>query len=131
MGKIFKKYSLIGLSLLLVLSNFSYATQQMLCLMNDEDIKCECKCEVPSPSKTLVITDEDSPCCQRNTVELTNNNNLQSYNKELPSDITSYSPIITAGDFDSQSITASNQFSSQNEHVPKSEIPILISSLRI
>ena len=133
MIKKFKKYSLLSMSLLLVLSNFSFATQQMLCLMNEEDadIKCECMCEATAPSNQLIITDESAPCCQSNTIELQNNNNLQTYNKELPQDITSFSPSNTISDTGVQKIQSVNGFTSLADHVPRTEIPILISSLRI
>ena len=99
--------------------------------MNDEDIKCECKCETPETSNKLIITDEDSPCCQSNTIELTNNNNLQTYNKELPANITAFSPSIMIDDDNANQIFSSRSFTSLTDHIPKTEIPILISSLRI
>jgi len=117
---------------MLILSNFSFATQHMLCLMNeDNDVKCECKCDIPAPSNMLIITNEDSPCCQSNIIELSNNNNLQIYNKELPSDITSFSPSITVSDVEVTLNNINNPFSPLTNHVPRKSIPILISSLRI
>ena len=128
-----KKYSIFALSLLLVLSNFSFATQQMLCLMNDVDITCSCPMNEGSDSPGgLSIAAKDSPCCSNNTIELTNRNNLQIAGNELPKDITSFSAAFINLDleFDCNS-HFENSFTALKEHIPKAEIPILNSSLLI
>jgi hypothetical protein len=127
-----KKYTIFVLSLLLVLSNFSYATQQMLCLMSDDDVACECYCEKSEVSTGLIFTDANSPCCSKQTVELSNSNNLQTTANELPKDITSFSPLFVNIDLEiSYNAEYYNSFSALKDHIPKTEIPILISSLLI
>jgi len=131
------KYFIFIISLLLVLSNFSFATQQMLCLMNDDadadaDVKCDCTCAYNEISQGITISNNSSPCCSTKTNELSNINNLQITGNELPKDITSFSPLyinmLKDITFDSLiDIT----FSALKEHVPKAEIPILFSSLLI
>jgi len=98
---------------------------------DDSDIKCECKCETPASSNQLIITDGNLPCCQNNTIELSNNNNLQTYNKELPADITSFSPVYTISDIEVLLKDINNTFPSLTGHVTRTGIPIFISSLRI
>jgi len=101
--------------------------------MNDDDadVKCECKCETPASSNQLIITNVNSSCCQTSTIELSNNNNLQTYNKELPADVTTFSPVSTIIDLEPQFNSLNNPITSQTDHVPRAGIPILISSLRI
>ena len=119
--------------MLLVLSNFSYATQQMLCLMSEEtDIGCDCTCEQNDLSSGVILTNDSSPCCANTTNELSNTNNLQLTGNELPKDITSFATLynnhvkdITFNSF------FDNSFSALKEHIPKTDIPILISSLLI
>jgi hypothetical protein len=105
----------------------------MFCLMNDDaaDVKCECKCEAPAPSNQLIITSENSSCCQKSTIELSNSNNLQTYNKELPSDITSFSPVSFVIDSETLFNYSNSPFLSLDDQVPRAGIPILVSSLRI
>lgn len=128
-----KKYSIFALSAFLIMSNFSFATQQMLCWMNlDEDVECECTCTHSDISAGLTISDKDTPCCTHKTIELTNTNNLQTNSIELPKDITSFPPSIVGPDSGFQNISViENSFNSLRDHVPKSEIPILFSSLLI
>ncbi|HEY3249865.1 MAG TPA: hypothetical protein VGK25_01995 [Ignavibacteria bacterium] len=126
-----KKYWLFILSLLLILSNFSYATQQMLCLMSDgdSDIKCECSHQRQNNVSGLTISRHASPCCSSKTVELSNSNNLQTTSFELPKDVSSFSPLYIATDRE-----VSNNFKFEvnhtglKDHVPRTEIPILVSS---
>ena len=120
--------------MLLVLSNFSFATQQMLCLMSDDaDIKCDCTCVDNDITSGVSISGDSSPCCSTKTNEISNTNNLQITGNELPKDITSFNPIYLNLDKDiSFNSLVNNSFSaSLKEHIPKAEIPILISSLLI
>lgn len=128
-----KKYSIFTLSMLLVLSNFSFATQQMLCLMNDDDVTCTCQMnEKADNSNELAFTVKDSPCCSNKVIELTNSNNLQTTENKLPKDITSFSPIYINYDSDiTYNYIYDNSFTSLKEHIPKAEIPILNSTLLI
>lgn len=127
-----KKYGLFVLSLLLIFSNFSYATQQMLCLMNDDDtdIKCDCMHKSNKYKDELTISSKTTPCCSSKTVELSNNNNLQKTGTELPKDISSFSPLYISLDTEvSSSLKFEVSHTGLKDHVPRTEIPILISSL--
>ena len=53
------------------MSNFSFAAQQMLCLMSDDDISCNCNMsEQTDNNNELAFAVKDSPCCSYKTIEL-------------------------------------------------------------
>jgi len=98
----------------------------------NEDIDCECTCEENDFPSGLIITDVSSPCCSTRTHELSNTNNLQITSIELPKDITSFPPLFINRNLDHIYCNAfDNSYTAAKEHVPKAEIPILISSLLI
>jgi len=117
---------------MLVLSNFSYASQLMFCGMTGEVSKCECKHESPISGKSLSIGKDKSRCCTHQINELTNSNLLSIVKTELPKDINSFGPLWLnlTQDLEVQNISFTC-LSIDKSHIPKSDIPILISSLLI
>jgi hypothetical protein len=105
----------------------------MLCSMMDDDdadTKCDCIHKTQGYSDELTISGKSSPCCSSKTTELTNNNNLQTAGSELPKDIASFSPLFINTDFGfSSNYTFIINHTDLKDHVPRTEIPILISSL--
>jgi hypothetical protein len=85
--KIVKKYLISGLSLLLVLSNFSFATQLMFCQMNDNAQVCECIHDKSIQHSGISISKVINKCCTEETTELSNTNSLLTFKTELPQDI--------------------------------------------
>ena len=104
----------------------------MICAMKDSDAPCGCKHKPHQPAKVLSYARESSECCSEGTVELANSNLLSTVKTELPVDITSFTPAVSNIEND-LSLTSNNNFLyiSLVEHVPKDDIPILISSLLI
>lgn len=133
MIKRINKYFIILVSALLVLSNFSFATQQMLCSMNMDNMQCSCQVgeNNDNPGGINYKNDRQS-CCEKNILELNNTNNLQTNGSELPKNINNLTPEI----FNFHSIYSLNSaqlyaYIPVTEHVPRADIPILISSLLI
>jgi hypothetical protein len=132
LNRLFNKYFLAVLSLVLVFSNFSYATQLMFCGMTGEASKCECRHNSPAPAKDLSIGKDKTKCCTHQVSELSNSNQLLTVKTELPKDINAFSPMLLslAQDLDVQSISFTS-LSADKAHIPKSDIPVLTSSLLI
>ncbi len=105
----------------------------MLCLMNDDDVTCSCPLNEGSDNpRELAFAEKDSPCCSNRVIELTNSNNLQTTENELPKDINSFSPVYINHDLDiTYNYIFDNSFTALKDHIPKAEIPILNSSLLI
>ena len=105
----------------------------MLCSMmnnDDADIKCDCIHKTQGYSDELTITGKSSPCCSSKTTELSNNNNLQTVGSELPKDITSFPPVYINTDTEVlNNFNFAVNHTDLKDHVPRTEIPILISSL--
>ena len=100
--------------------------------MGSDDAPCCCKHHKSSPAKELSVASESSACCGEGTIELANSNLLTTVKTEVPADITNFSPqniFIENITFNYNNISFS--YIAQIEHVPKSDIPILISSLLI
>src|SRR4030095_520575 len=132
MRNFFTKYFVVILSLLLVLSNFSFATSLMICGMSDEITKCECKHDTQPPLKGIGYSKEKSSCCDNETTELSNSNTLSIVKTDLPKDITLF--VLIAFDFHNDLSLQYNRpvhSSADKEHVPKQNLPVLISSLLI
>ena len=128
----FKKYFLTSLAFMLIFSNFSYATTYMICSMGKDDAPCCCKHKSSSPAKELTITSEKTICCGEGRIELANTNLLSTVKIEVPADITSFSPeLINTNNLILIDNNISFSYIAQIEHVPKSDIPILTSSLLI
>lgn len=132
MLKLIKKYFVTILSIMLILSNFSYTTHLMLCGMSKDAMICECNHENAEQNNDLTYTNENNKCCTDEITELKNINILSTVKIDLPKDINFFGALI---------LNLSNNVTFQNnvfvlsgidkEHVPKSDIPILISSLLI
>ena len=132
MKKVIRKYFLTSLALLLVLSNFSFATTYMLCSMGGEKSSCCCNHHKTKHIAGLSISKVKSSCCNEGTVELSNSNLLSTVKTEQPQDISVFSTIFA--DNNSSQLYSANynfQLTAIKNHVPKSDIPILISSLLI
>jgi hypothetical protein len=132
LNRFFNKYFLAGLSLMLILSNFSYASQLMFCGMTGEISKCECKHDSSQPEKNLSIGKDKSKCCSHQVNELTNSNLLSTVKTELLNDINAFGPsafsLVIDLDMQKDSFT---QLSTDKAHIPKLDIPVLTSSLLI
>ena len=132
MNKVIRKYFLTSLALLLVLSNFSFATTYMLCNMGGEKSSCCCNHNKAQHHSGLTISKVKSSCCNEGTVELSNSNLLSTVKTEQPQDISSFSTIYF--DNNAPQLHSANynfKIAAVKDHVPKSDIPILISSLLI
>lgn len=130
--KAFNKYFVVSLSLMLILSNFSFATQLMICEMMGDTNVCECTHNDYQKVDVLSFTQERSKCCNEETTELSNTNTLLSINNELNHNI--YTNVAL---FFNTSITLDHNFNSlvlyshDKSHFPKLDIPIFTSSLLI
>ena len=128
-----KKYFITYLSLVLILSNFSFATTLMLCKMSGKQISCTCSHNQTDSPKGIAFSKIKNPCCDEKTIELSNSNTLTTVKNDLTGNFLALIDVINAGGNASglNIINASrinNQFS---YHPPNSEIPILHSSLLI
>ncbi len=117
---------------MLVLSNFSYASQLMFCGMTGEISKCECRHDSPAPAKNLSIGKDKAKCCSQKVNELTNSNLLSTVKTELPKDINVFGPLSLnlAHDLDIQNISFTSLIIDK-AHIPKLDILIFTSSLLI
>lgn len=132
MKKSFSKYFVISLSMLLILSNFSYATNLMLCAMSDDATDCQCSHNESKLPDELSYKKEKSGCCTNEITVLSNSNLLSTVKFELPNDINSFSALILDLKQDSELYTSSFLNSAiDKSHLPKLDIPILTSSLLI
>jgi hypothetical protein len=130
--KSFSKYFVVSLSLLLILSNFSYATHLMLCAMSDDATVCECSHNDGNLPDELSYKKEKSGCCTSEISELTNSNLLTTVKFELPNNINSFSALILDLNRNSELYAGSFLNSAiDKSHLPKLDIPILTSSLLI
>ena len=100
--------------------------------MSNDDAPCCCKHESSKPAKELSFTMEKSDCCGEGRIELANTNLLSTVKIEVPADITSFSPeLINTNNLTLTDNNISFSYIAQIEHVPKSDIPLLTSSLLI
>jgi len=127
-----KKYFITYLSLVLVLSNFSFATTLVLCEMDGGNHQCACSNSNDTGKYGLAIRSVTPSCCETKIVELTNSNILEVIHN------TPVNPLVhidfinnDAGDMFSVSSQARNLRYDLSFHPPNSEIPILNSSLLI
>ena len=127
-----KKYFITYLALVLILSNFSFATTLAFCKMNSDNTVCACSHSNGTEKSELALNSILNTCCETKIVELSNSNILEIINSYSVNTLIK-AQIINA---DNYSITGSlsnvtriyNEFS---YHPPNSEIPILNSSLLI
>jgi len=127
-----KKYFITYLSLVLILSNFSFATTLVLCEMDGGNHHCACVNINDIGKHGLAIKNVTPSCCEKKTVELANSNILEVLisnhinplaNANLINPVNNDLCNITA-----QVVKIHNELS---HHPPNSEIPILNSSLLI
>jgi len=126
-----RKYFITYLALVLILSNFSFATTLAFCKMNGDNTVCACS-NNSNEKSGLAFEKIPNKCCETKIVELSNSNILEvsnSYSANIfpHTDILS-SDFISHSDNSFQVSRIYNQFS---YHPPNSEIPILNSSLLI
>jgi hypothetical protein len=130
--KVIRKYFLTSLALMLILSNFSFATTYMLCNMGGEKSSCCCNHSNTKHIAGLSISKIKSSCCNEGTIELSNSNLLSTVKTEQPQDNLGFNSILIDNN-STQLFSANYNFKlvSIKNHVPKRDIPILISSLLI
>lgn len=132
MVKNFKKYFITFLALLLILSNFSFATTIMLCGMSDESISCSCANSQEHSSHGIVIKKVKNSCCETETIQLSNSNNLQVVKNDLTGNFLVILNILNVEDGEGLKSGLNHSFASSiNYHLPNSDIPVLYSSLLI
>ncbi len=127
-----KKYFIAYLSLVLILSNFSFATTLMLCKMSNMQNSCSCT-QLQDYSSQATSLSKVNSCCESKTYELSNSNILSIVKNDLTGNFLSVIDIINT-----ESITAGLNMLNVSQitgelsyHPPNSEIPILNSSLLI
>jgi hypothetical protein len=126
---ILTKYSVPILSLLLILSNFSYATNIMMCGMMSGGKTSSCCNQKPDYGKGVSISKVIKSCCDSRTIELSNSNNLVNIKNDVSSNLKFFDlrcPGITPDI--SQSYILSTP--SPKQKIPP-DIPILVSSFLI
>ncbi|HMQ97517.1 MAG TPA: hypothetical protein PKE39_00720 [Ignavibacteria bacterium] len=133
MKKEFRKYFVVTLSLMLILSNFSFATQLMICEMMGDSKVCDCAHRDNPKPDGLSLTQERNKCCNEETTELSNSNTLLSLNNEQQ-DQYIYSNISLALNVTVDIESNYNNtilYTHDKAHLPEIDIPIFNSSLLI
>lgn len=130
-----KKYFITNLSLLLILSNFSFATSYLYCTMKAEVVQtCCCSHKPVSNTDGLSLSQFHKSCCNFETRELTNSNILNTVKSELPNKILTLVNTFTV--VDPEACLCASQCASitsclLHQQIPKTDIPISNSSLLI
>ena len=127
-----KKYFIAYLSLVLILSNFSFATTLMMCKMGNMQTSCSCTLEQDNSSQGASLSKVNS-CCESKTYELSNSNILCLVKNDLTGNFLSVIDVINTENF-TAGLSTFNESRITGEltyHPPNSEIPILNSSLLI
>jgi len=127
-----KKYFITYLSLVLILSNFSFATTLVLCEMDSGSHKCACANTNDIGKYGLSIRSVTNSCCETKIVELTNSNVLEVV---LNNTVNPFAHVDLINSVDNNLYTVAAQvckiYNELAHHPPNSEIPILNSSLLI
>ena len=131
MRKTIRKYFIPSLALLLILSNFSYATNIMLCGMSDSQSKCECKHKVQQKFSGVGFNKVKKSCCNEKSVVLSNSNLLQIVKKECNDKCLDVIHILSASVLIYLNSIINTSNSALPEQIPKTDIPIFTSSLLI
>jgi hypothetical protein len=127
-----KKYLITYLSLVLILSNFSYATTLAFCKMSGDDTVCPCSLTGSAENNGPVLKKAAKTCCETKIVELSNRNILEVLN--------SYTGIFLHPEVElnHDAIALPDTFSDSNNDYngffykpPSCKIPVLHSSLLI
>ena len=133
MKHFFKKYSVPFLSLLLILSNFSFASHLMICEMSNDSKECECSHNNNNePVSGISISSDKNGCCSEETSELTNSNTFLLHKTEQPQDIYTFGALIVniTPDMQLTGFSAGTAYTDKI-HLPNLDIPIFNSSLLI
>lgn len=127
-----KKYFITYLSLVLILSNFSFATTLVLCEMDGGNHQCACVNLNDIGKHGLAIKNVTPSCCEKRTVELANSNILEIIHN-TPVNPLAHSDLINSdnGNTGSWLVKEHTLHFDLSHHPPNSEIPILNSSLLI
>lgn len=132
MKKAFRKYFVVSLSFVLILSNFSFATQLMYCEMNDDSSKCECSHNDKSVYPGISLTQEKTKCCDEKTTELTNSNTLLNHNITQEHDTYINIGLFYISTIDLSIINSITfGYLPQDAYHPEIDIPVFTSSLLI
>ena len=127
----YNKYIIASLAVLLILSNFSFATAIAVCKMGEMKQSCCCKNESPDNSKEQGISKVKITCCDEKVFDLSNTNVL-SINKAQDCKCFLISMHFTLnGDAIITRSINNNLHYSIPDKIPKDGIPIVISSLLI
>jgi len=127
-----KQYFITYLSLVLILSNFSFAVTLAFCKMNGDNAVCSCIHKNSAEKSGLVIKKIPKSCCETKIVELSNSNLLEILNSYSGNSL--FHADLLISDINSIASASSQINKIYNEfsyHPPNSEIPILNSSLLI
>lgn len=100
--------------------------------MSKDATVCECNHSMEKTSDELSFTGKGKKCCTDETTELKNTNILSTVKVDLPKDINLFGAlIISLSAATSQNNAFVLSLNIDKEHVPKGDIPILVSSLLI
>jgi len=117
---------------MLILSNFSFATQLMICEMMGDSKVCDCAHRDNPKPDGLSLTQERNKCCNEETTELSNSNTLLNLNTEQDQDIYTNISILPNVAFDIESnFINSIKYTPDRSYLPEIDIPIFNSSLLI
>jgi len=117
---------------MLILSNFSFATQLMICEMMGDSKVCDCAHRDNPKPDGLSLTQERNKCCNEETTELSNSNTLLNFNNEQDQDIyTNISIALNVTDDIENNYNNSILYIHDKSHLPEIDIPIFNSSLLI
>lgn len=132
MKRVFKKYFVVSLSLMLILSNFSFATQLMFCEMTDDSSKCECSHKEKPVYPGISLTQEKNKCCDEKTTELTNSNTLLNYNNIQENDSYANIALFCVSTIDPGILNnVTFRYFPPGAYHPQTDIPVFTSSLLI
>ncbi len=131
MHRNYKKYLIATLSIMLVLSNFSFVTAYSICSMGEMKENCGCKNETKHESTGLALSKVKKNCCEERVIELSNSNTL-SIDKSFLNDwlVNLSSLTLNGNSLPDNSTFLINHFTFPDK-IPKDGIPISISSLLI
>jgi hypothetical protein len=127
-----KKLFIPYLSLVLILSNFSFATTLVFCDMDGGNDHCSCANTNDIGKYGPAIRSVTESCCETKIVELSNSNILEVLFSNTVSPLTHVN-LINSVDITSFSVSAQvvKTYNELAHHPPNSEIPIINSSLLI
>ena len=127
-----KQYFITYLSLVLILSNFSFAATLAYCKMNGDNAVCSCIHKNTAEKSGLVINKVPKSCCETKIVELSNSNILEALNSYTGNSLFQADFINSDVNSILSALTQINRILTEfSYHPPNSEIPILNSSLLI